>query len=73
MGNNLAFYKHLNMCALTPKGRKEVSYIFDILLGLLGVKDTGFKTMREILIESQNGNGVKKKWANKQMRKLGIS
>jgi hypothetical protein len=29
--------------------------------------------MREILIESQKGDGVMKKWANKQLKKLGIN
>lgn len=50
-----------------------MSQVFGYLLALLGVKDSGFRSMREILIESQKGDGVMKKWANKQLKKLGIN
>jgi hypothetical protein len=73
VGNNLALYSKSNLCVLTPKGRKEMSQVFGYLLALLGVKDSGFRSMREILIESQKGDGVMKKWANKQLKKLGIN
>ena len=71
-GNDLARYSDEKFCTLTPRGKKTVNTIFKMLLDLLGVKDKGFKTMGEILVVAQYGEGVLKKWAATKSKQLGI-
>ena len=71
-GNDLARYSDEKFCTLTPRGKKTVTNIFKMLLDLLGVRDKGFKTMGEILVMAQYGEGVLKKWAATKSKQLGI-
>ncbi len=72
LGNDLARYSNEQFYTLITRGKKIVKTIFKMLLDLLGVQDKGFKTMREILVVAQYGEGVLKKWAGAKSKQLGI-